>query len=110
MNRGKAEDPVTQPTLSPTPMSNPELDCTESGGKWRMFSDTCADNCDQTISCEKERVYSCDCGNQACWDGSVCMPDPATSPQPSSAYGTDPSLIPSSTNRPTIINPGNDKN
>jgi hypothetical protein len=54
--------------------------CENSGGTWRLFSNTCADYCwfGKKSKCGTTMTYSCDCGINMCWDGVFCdIPSPA---------------------------------
>ena len=83
------------PSASPSPSPSLEQACEDSGGVWKVFNNSCADNCPYLSShstCERMRIYSCDCGDNACWDGSSCQiePSPTPSPNPSSSPTSRP--------------------
>ena len=102
LTRGRAADPVTPPTSSPSPIPNPEIACAESGGVWKLFNNICADNCDSGPTCQQTRVYSCDCGNLACWSGATCIANPSPTPTstPAPSGSPRPNQIPNPSSSP----------
>jgi hypothetical protein len=55
------------------PKEKPEKICHDIGGTWRLFSDSCANNCPIGNSigprrCSYAITYGCDCGTSKCWD------------------------------------------
>lgn len=54
--------------------------CYDGGGKWRTFPNTCGDSCsfleEEQVLCGQAFWPNCDCGDDKCWDGKRCMPNP----------------------------------
>ena len=80
------KSPTPYPT--PTPIINPPesrvISCTNSGGTWRTFPDSCVDSCSNVdrrdLMCLMVLTDSCDCGTGSCWNGSECIGNPAVLP------------------------------
>lgn len=50
--------------------------CEKSRGSWRLFGNSCADNCDSQVDitvCTVNSFYSCGCGEERCWDKNRCV-------------------------------------
>jgi hypothetical protein len=51
--------------------------CEESKGVWRQFGSGCADTCESKFDiyfiCNKQIIFSCDCGNNNCFDDNRCI-------------------------------------
>lgn len=51
--------------------------CEKSQGVWRQFGNSCGDGCynkfDQFSICAQSIIFSCDCGDNKCWNGSECI-------------------------------------
>ena len=50
--------------------------CEASRGNWRLFTNSCADNCSSKFDievCTRDNFYSCDCGEKRCFDGTKCV-------------------------------------
>ena len=56
--------------------SKEKLNCTNSGGKWTGFSNSCVDSCDYVRGyvqvCGQILTQGCDCGPDMCWNGNSC--------------------------------------
>ena len=56
--------------------SKEKLNCTNSGGKWTGFSNSCVDSCDYVRGyvqiCGQILTQGCDCGSDMCWNGNSC--------------------------------------
>jgi hypothetical protein len=95
------QKPVFLPTLSPEPTPiikpSPHPDaCINSGGNWRIYTDSCADNCyllnNPNQNCLIVMTNACDCGLDKCWNGEKCAknPIPQLTPQPTKPWFTIP--------------------
>lgn len=58
-------------------LDDPQQECANVNGMWKMFSDGCVDSCFKARS--KEPVFctlaitdGCDCGADRCWNGKTC--------------------------------------
>lgn len=89
--------PCPTPTPTPTSTPDPKLACSQTGGTWRDFPDSCADICSsrQPSVCAEVITPSCDCGASACWDLNTvgCIPNPP-SPQPTYSPTPKPEKLP----------------
>lgn len=60
--------------------------CMETGGTWREFNNSCADDCSLLVGtkvyCKQATTTGCDCGPDSCWDGVSCIPNPNVYPTP----------------------------
>lgn len=72
----------------PTPPTEREDACEAAGGNWEWYSNGCADTCASQSVPEGERVCtmiagpSCNCGPEACWNGTSCVSNPLPEPSP----------------------------
>lgn len=89
--------PCPTPTPTPTSTPDPKLACSQTGGTWRDFPDSCADTCPPSSPrvCSSVLTSSCDCGASACWDLNAvgCIPNPP-SPQPTYSPTPKPEKLP----------------
>src|SRR4030042_3914775 len=113
--------PTSTPGISkPIPTISPEQEiCLASGGTWREFPTSCADNCVKN-SCMDVVTWACDCGVSQCWLGGNCvanpleptattvppgpiiiLPSPTSTPYPTSTPVPTATLTPRPTNTPT---------
>lgn len=86
--------------VPPTPSPNvAQATCQASGGVWRQFGNSCIDSCGVAdrvdVMCAQVMTYGCDCGANACWNGSSCTPNhgdprPSVTPSPSIKPTPDP--------------------
>ena len=84
---------IVQPSITPTP-TDPIGSCRNSGGEWKQFTNSCADNCyssnpPQPIACAQVLTMSCDCGTNACWNGTKCTANQPPPPTPTSTPVND---------------------
>ncbi len=49
--------------------------CLKTGGSWRQFSNSCANNCSENKFnvCSQILIFACDCGVDSCWNESKCI-------------------------------------
>lgn len=50
--------------------------CERTKGNWRLFNNSCADTCEskfETTLCTYHPSFTCDCGENRCWDGGKCI-------------------------------------
>lgn len=60
--------------------SEEERACVKAGGDWELFNTTCVDDCGMLERpCGQALTWGCDCGPDACWDGTDCVGDGSTS-------------------------------
>ncbi|KKS97569.1 MAG: hypothetical protein UV73_C0007G0012 [Candidatus Gottesmanbacteria bacterium GW2011_GWA2_43_14] len=54
--------------------------CENQGFKWEVFPNGCVDSCelagDPKINCTQALTSGCDCGPNACWNGTTCVGNP----------------------------------
>lgn len=85
--------------------SDTQTACKNSGGTWKEFPNSCADNCWSLVSeqaCLDVLTDSCDCGATKCWNGTTCANNPGTTPPPSGTPTPTPTITPSPTPTPTV--------
>lgn len=79
--------------------------CSDSGGTWKDFPNSCVDSCALAanpggIACLDVITQGCDCGPAKCWDGKGCVPNPGGTPPPPTPTPT-PTVTPPPTPTPT---------
>lgn len=50
--------------------------CEAGRGNWRLFGNSCADNCQAQVDilvCTIDSLFACDCGEKRCWNGDKCV-------------------------------------
>lgn len=79
--------PTPSPSVSLTQSNSPtrsldevtrtrEQVCNAGGGIWREFPTTCRDECGisvKNMNCGDAMTWGCDCGANACWNGTECV-------------------------------------
>ena len=56
-----------------TDPNDPICACQAGGGTWTSFPNTCVDACGAGPNCGAAITDGCDCGPNACWDGTTCV-------------------------------------
>ncbi|MFC1711426.1 DUF5050 domain-containing protein [Patescibacteria group bacterium] len=80
---------VDEATRSPSPSPDPQTACVNEGGTWSEFPNGCADICGVSDNCIQVVTWSCDCGDNKCWnvdaltcDDDIIIGSAAPSPTP----------------------------
>ncbi|MES2676967.1 MAG: hypothetical protein V4612_01460 [Pseudomonadota bacterium] len=50
--------------------------CEKTKGNWQIFNNDCANLCDnkfEFLPCTQTAIFSCNCGNNRCWDNDKCI-------------------------------------
>ena len=112
----------TSGPLTPPPSQEMTL-CNMTGGTWRLFGNSCVDNCSNFNSpapqCFLAATFGCDCGVSRCWDdsgssGSGCVPNPVgatNTPATTPFIATPPpaGTITPAPGRIIVLNPNSDR-
>ncbi|MCE3254930.1 MAG: hypothetical protein K0R25_424 [Rickettsiaceae bacterium] len=62
--------------LARTAWVDNKASCEKTKGIWKLFGNSCADNCDSKFDisyCISVSTYHCECGTSKCWDGNQCI-------------------------------------